>query len=187
MIHQTLHLNLAEYDALVHQGAFEDAGRCVELIYGEIVEMNPSGPVHDDYITYLTSWSARASDPLHTLVTSQTGIDMPKVDSRPEPDVFWIRQGRYRSGHPQPADVQLAIEVADSSLAKDLDIKGRLYASVGIPEYWIIDCQNRCVHVLREPEGSLYKSHRIASSPETISPLIAPQAILDLHDLFVGV
>jgi hypothetical protein len=41
-------------------------------------------------------------------------------------------------------------------------------------------------HILREPQGSLYKSHRVASSPETISPLIAPQGILDLHDLFVG-
>lgn len=48
------------------------------------------------------------------------------------------------------------------------------------------DGPGRCVHILREPEGSLYKSHRVASSPETISPLIAPQAILDLHDLFVG-
>lgn len=186
MILRTLHLSLAEYDAMVLKGAFDDLNRRVELIRGEIVEMNPAGPLHDDYITYLTTWSARASLASITMITSQTGVDLPEVESRPEPDVFWVRRARYRDGHPQAADVQLAIEVADSSLEKDLEIKRRLYAEVGIVEYWIVDCQNRCVHVFRDPEGTDYRSHRIASSTETISPLIAPDACLDLHDLFVG-
>jgi len=186
MILRTLHLSLAEYDAMVRKGAFDDLNRRVELIHGGIVEMNPSGPMHDDYVAYLNSWSARASDPLHTVVTSQTGIDMPESDSRPEPDVFWVRRGRYRTKHPQSALVQLAIEVADSSLAKELEIKRPLNASAGIPEYWIVDCLNQCVHILRNPEGTDYQSYRVASPPETISPLIAPQAILDLQDLFTG-
>jgi len=186
MILRTLHLSLAEYDAMVLKGAFDDLNRRVELIRGEIVEMNPAGPLHDDYITYLTTWSARASLASITMITSQTGVDLPEVESRPEPDVFWVRRARYRDGHPQAADVQLAIEVADSSLEKDLEIKRRLYAEVGIVEYWIVDCQNRCVHVFRDPEGTDYRSHRIASSTETISPLIAPDACLDLDDLFAG-
>jgi len=49
MILRTLHLNLAEYDAMVLKGAFDDLNRRVELIRREIVEMNPAGPVHDDY------------------------------------------------------------------------------------------------------------------------------------------
>jgi Uma2 family endonuclease len=186
MILRTLHLSLAEYDAMVLKGAFDDLNRRVELIRGEIVEMNPAGPVHDDYITYLTTWSARASHPTVTMITSQTGIDMPEVQSRPEPDVFWVRRARYRDCHPQAADVQLAIEVADSSLQKDLEIKRYLYAEVGIVEYWIIDCQNRCVHLFRDPEGTDYRTHRMASGTETISPRIAPDASLDLHDLFSG-
>jgi len=186
MILRTLHLSLAEYDAMVRKGAFDDLNRRVELIRGEVVEMNPAGPLHDDYITYLTTWSARASLASITMITSQTGIDMPEVQSRPEPDVFWVRRARYRDGHPQAADVQLAIEVADSSLEKDLEIKRHLYAEVGIVEYWIVDCQNRCVHVFRDPEGTDYRTHRIASGSETISPLVAPDAHLDLHDLFAG-
>ncbi len=186
MILRTLHLSLAEYDAMVLKGAFDDLNRRVELIRGEIVEMNPAGPLHDDYITYLTNWSSDSRDKKVTQITSQTGIDMPAVQSRPEPDVFWVRRARYRHGHPQAADVQLAIEVADSSFEKDLEIKRRLYAEVGIVEYWIVDCQNRCVHVFRDPEGTDYRTHRIASGPETISPLVAPDACLDLHDLFAG-
>jgi Uma2 family endonuclease len=186
MILRTLHLSLAEYDAMVLKGAFNDLNRRVELIRGEIVEMNPAGPLHDDCITYLATWSARASLASITMITSQTGVDLPEVESRPQPDVFWVRRARYRDGHPQAADVQLAIEVADSSLEKDLEIKRHLYAEVGIVEYWIVDCQNRCVHVFRDPEGTDYRTHRIALGTESISPLVAPDAHLDLHDLFAG-
>jgi Uma2 family endonuclease len=186
MILRTLHLSLAEYAAMVLKGAFDDLNRRVELIRGEVVEMNPAGPLHDDYITYLTNWSSDSRDKRVTQITSQTGIDMPEVQSRPEPDVFWVRRARYRDSHPQATDVQLAIEVADSSLEKDLEIKRHLYAEVGIVEYWIVDCQNRCVHVFRDPEGTDYRTHRIASGSETISPLVAPDARLELHDLFVG-
>jgi Uma2 family endonuclease len=186
MILRTLHLNLAEYDAMVLKGAFEDLNRRIELIRGEIVEMNPAGPVHDDCVTYLNNWSSDARDKNRTQITSQTGIDMPEVQSRPEPDVFWVRRARYRDGHPQAVDVQLAIEVADSSLEKDLEINRHLYAEVGIIEYWIVDCQNRCVHVFRTPEGADYREHWIASETESICPLIAPDAHLDLNDLFVG-
>jgi len=47
----TLHLSLAEYDSMVHVGAFDRIERKVELIRGELIEMNPAGPIHDDLIT----------------------------------------------------------------------------------------------------------------------------------------
>ncbi|MEQ1824410.1 MAG: Uma2 family endonuclease [Pirellula sp.] len=186
MILKTPHVSLAEYDSMVRKGAFDDLGRGVELIRGEIVEMNPAGPVHDDLITYLTDWSFEGRDKRITRITSQTGIDLPEIESRPEPDVFWVRRARYRDGHPQAADVQLAIEVADSSLVKDLEIKRRMYAEVGIVEYWIVDCQSNRIHVFRDPKDGDFQTHRIALPPETISPLIAPEAMLDLQDLFEG-
>ena len=179
-----LHLSLAEYDHMVRVGAFDRIGRKVELIRGELIEMNPAGPIHDDLITYLTNWSCRYSDPARTLITSQTGLELPEVESRPEPDLMWIRSARYRQQHPQPSDVQLAIEVAWSSLAYDLDTKRRLYAESMIAEYWIVDPQARCVHVLRQPDGRDYAVRFVCSAPETISPLITPTAQLDLSDLF---
>jgi hypothetical protein len=62
MIH-SLHLTLDEYDGMVRKGAFDELGRKVELIRGELVEMNPAGPLHDDYIAYLTTWSGTRIDP----------------------------------------------------------------------------------------------------------------------------
>lgn len=183
---KTLRLRLSEYDTIVRKGAFDELGRRIELIRGELTEMNPAGPLHDDYIAYLTTWSAARIDPTKTMITSQTGLDLPEVESRPEPDLFWVRKARYRTRHPQAKDVQLAIEIADSSLERDLDIKRRLYAETSIEEYWIVDCKASCVHVFRHPRQGAYQTHFTVSTPETIRPLIAPDAILDLRDLFEG-
>ena len=182
----TLHLSLREYDHMVKVGAFEQLDRKVELIRGEIVQMNPSGPVHDDLIAYLTTWSAHNSDPGKTLITSQTGIDLPDQESRPEPDIFWVYKKRYRDRHPGAADVQLAIEVADSSLAKDLEIKRLLYAEARIIEYWIVDCRSTCIHVFLNPDGVDYQTRFVVTARDQLSPLIAPNAKLDLKDLFEG-
>ncbi len=107
---------------MVQKGAFDELGRGVELLRGELIEMNPAGPVHDDYVAYLTTWSGKHIDPTKTLVTAQTGLDLPAAESRPEPDIFWVKKKRYREHHPQAKDVQLAIEVADLSFAKDREI-----------------------------------------------------------------
>ncbi|HBJ33826.1 MAG TPA: Uma2 family endonuclease, partial [Planctomycetaceae bacterium] len=95
----TLHLTLAEYDTMVRVGAFDRIERKVELIRGELIETNPAGPLHDDLIAYLNTWSARNSRESQTLFTSQTGLDLPEVQSRPEPDLMWIRAARYRDAH----------------------------------------------------------------------------------------
>lgn len=180
----TLHLTLAEYDAMVVRGAFDTLDRKVELIHGELIEMNPAGPLHDDLITYLNSWSARHHDPDRTVLTSQTGLNLPDQVSRPEPDLMWLRKDRYKQSHPAASDVQLAVEVAYSSLTYDLEEKRLLYAAAGIVEYWIVDAQASCIHVHRDPSNGDYQTRRVHQAPQTLSPTICPTAILDLQDLF---
>ncbi len=52
----------AEFDAMVDRGAFDCIqGKKVELIRGELRFMNPAGPIHDDYIDYLTQWSVTST------------------------------------------------------------------------------------------------------------------------------
>ncbi len=162
----TLHLTLAEYDHMVKLGAFDRIARKIELIRGELTEMNPSGPIHDDLITYLNNWSARHCDPSKTQITSQTGLDLPDLESRPEPDLMWIRAARYRNGHPKAEDVQLVMEVSFSSLSYDLHTKRRLYAEAGLQEYWIVDAQASCVHVHREP--GMVTTSSVLSKPPSI-------------------
>ena len=180
----TLHLTLAEYDRMVRVGAFEMIPRKIELIHGGLIEMNPAGPMHDDLITYLNNWSFRNSDPAKTLITSQTGLDLPEQESRPEPDIMWIRAARYRDGHPRADDVQLAIEVSYSSLAYDIETKRHLYAEAGIREYWIVDSEASCIHVHREPQGDGYRKRFVCTVDHSLSPEFHPCAVLNLKDLF---
>lgn len=182
----TLHLSLAEYDSMVRVGAFDRITRKVELIRGELMEMNPAGPIHDDLISFLNSWSAQHFDPVQTIITSQTGLDLPESQSRPEPDLMWLRAARYRDAHPRSSDVQLAIEVSYSSLAYDLETKRRLYAESSIVEYWIVDAQTQCIHVHRHPAQGDYTERSVSTLTDTLSPLIQPTAHLDLNDLFLG-
>lgn len=64
----TLHLTIDEFDRMVLCGAFDHLRRKIELIRGELREMNPAGPLHDDLITYLTNWSVLAASK-HSLVS----------------------------------------------------------------------------------------------------------------------
>lgn len=180
-----LHLSATEYDRMVERGAFAHLNRKIELIYGEIREMNPAGPVHDDLIAYLTDWSVRGTDRKKIRVTVQSGLDLANLNSRPEPDLLWVRAARYRDRHPTAADVKLAIEVSDSSLLADLIEKAALYAEAGIVEYWIVDAKGECVHVFRNPQAGEYTQRSVAKIGEILSPLEPCNHSLDLHDLFV--
>ena len=57
-----LHFTNEEYGRMVALGVFDHLNRKIELIYGEIREVNPAGPVHDDLITYLTDLLPRVSE-----------------------------------------------------------------------------------------------------------------------------
>jgi len=111
-------------------------------------------------------------------------LNLPEQVSRPEPDLLWLRKDRYRHAHPIASDVQVAIEVAMSSLAYDLEQKRLLYAEAGILEYWIVDAMASCIHVFTNPENGDYCIRKIFKSGETLAPQIAPDAKLHLHDLF---
>jgi len=179
-----LHLTMEEFDRMVERGAFDHLNRKIELIRGEIREMNPAGPLHDGLIAYVNSWSARNSPPDVTLVTSQTGLSLPEQHSKPEPDVMWVKAGRYMHRHPTGADVQLAIEVSYSSLKTDLLEKAALYAEAGIVEYWIVDANAKCIHVFQKPVGGEYTDRTIAKPGEYLAPQICSDAKLNISDLF---
>lgn len=182
----SLHLTVREFDRMVACGAFEHLHRKIELIRGELREMNLAGPLHNDLIMYLINWSVLAAAKDSIMVTSQTGLDLAELESRPEPDLLWVRAARYRHRHPSPSDVKLAIEVSDSSLQTDLREKAALYAEAGIVEYWIVDANAACVHVYRHPQAAEYADRSIAKRGDKISPLAKENAVLDISELFGG-
>ena len=177
-------LTIDEFDRMVECGAFDHLNRKIEFIRGELRQKSPAGPLHDGLITYLNNWSARSTSPEAVMVTSQTGLNLPDLQSRPQPDLLWIKPGRYLKRHPSAAEVKLAIEVSPSSLSFDINEKAELYAEAGIVEYWIVDANASCVHVFRDPQGSAYKQRAIANRGEQLSPLADENAVLDITELF---
>ncbi len=73
-------------------------------------------------------------------VGSQTPVVLSDI-SEPEPDV-WVAHVGIRAlleRKPVPADLSLVVEVSDSTLRFDRDVKVRMYASAGVPNLWIVD------------------------------------------------
>ncbi|MEM1228469.1 MAG: Uma2 family endonuclease [Planctomycetota bacterium] len=179
-----LRISSEEYDRMIQRGAFVGIAKKIELIHGELREMNPAGPIHEDCIDYLTRWSVESTIGSGVVVRVQNSIFAD--DSRPEPDVTWLQPGRYADRHPNGDDVLLLIEVADSTLAYDSGEKLAIYARQCIAEYWIVDVQQCCIHVYTQPHGDGYKQHHVASKQDSIRPLCRPTAELTLENLFIA-
>ncbi|APB34596.1 Uncharacterized protein conserved in cyanobacteria [Gloeomargarita lithophora Alchichica-D10] len=180
---QKRRLTVAEYHWLGEHHFFQPGER-VELIQGELVTMAAKGTRHTVCWGELNAALADLVQP-GLLLQGQNPISLPD-SSEPEPDfaILRLREDRYITGHPTPADIVLVIEIADSSLAYDREVKGRLYAQSGINDYWLFDVVNKQVEVYRQPRAGLYKSCAILFPEETISLPEFPERILALSPIF---
>lgn len=181
----TLSITLQQYDLMIERGVFDELrDRRIELIRGEICEMSPPGPTHEDLIDLLSRWSFQNTDPNEVRVRVQNSIGLPELESAPQPDVAWVREQSYREGRPKADDVLLVVEVSDSSLAYDRNEKAELYAEAGIKDYWIVNAKDWCVEVYRDPANGQFREKRTYDSSQTISPLAAEQITLSVRLLF---
>jgi Uma2 family endonuclease len=86
-------------------------------------------------------------------VSSQCAAPFRKVNHSLTSPLHAEMKNTYRNHHPGPADTALIIEVSASSLLRDRNDKGRIYARAGIPVYWIVNVVDRIVEVHTEPSG----------------------------------
>lgn len=167
----------AEYDRMVALGLIEDEH--VELLEGVIVRMSPHGPDHDDAVTRLNRWLVRAlGDRADVRPQCALGI----ADSAPEPDLAVVPRRSYRGGHPDVA--HLVVEVAGSSLAKDRGPKARIYAAAGIPEYWIVNLEDRQVEIHRDIRDGEYTRIDILREGHRAQALHFADVAIDVGDIF---
>ena len=180
--------SIAEYHRLGELGFFEPEDR-IELIRGEIIIMAAKGRLHSvcnsllvEELIILLARRAR--------VRGQEPIIL-SDNSEPEPDVVIARNraDRYFSSHPEPADIWLVIEVADSTLKYDRRTKLPLYAETGIPNYWIFNWVDRQLEMHSEPyrkqKGSFsYQLQRVVLPNQTVVIPGFPELSLDLSAVF---
>lgn len=176
---------LEQYERMVESGAFDGLKRQrVELIHGEIREMNPIGSFHSQVLSDLTDWSYKVAPANEIAIRVQTTVRIPQLVSAPEPDLVWVRRRSYARQHPEPSDVLLLVEVAESSLAADRGWKLELYAEAGIREYWIANLIDFTIEVYREPVGQSYSQLVTFGAGAFVSPLAVPTASLSVDEIF---
>jgi Uma2 family endonuclease len=180
---QTLPVSVDQYRLLVEHGTFADRRGRVELIYGKIVEMNPQGPEHADPIDELGNWSHHYAGDLFR-IRIEKPIEVPGLNSSPEPDIAWVTKRRYADRHPLPEEVFLLIEVSGNSKVFDGGEKRRLYAEAGIAEYWIVDIVAKTVEVMTQPVGSEFAHSVLYDVTAQVSPKCLPSAVLPITQLF---
>jgi len=135
-------------------------------------------------LTYLEDWSSEWASKYGYRKRSEKSVEFAGLESVPEPDLVWVKKRRYRKARPQAADVGLVMEISYSSLAEDRGEMAELYAEAGIAEYWVVNCIDNVIEVHRQPVNGIYQLHFVVEPGQTISPLIAPDAKLDVADLF---
>ncbi|MEH1820416.1 MAG: Uma2 family endonuclease [Nostoc sp.] len=179
---------IAEYHRLTELGFFEENDR-VELIKGEIIQMAAKGTPH-------SVCSTRLYRELFKLVLEeailrgQEPIIIPD-DSEPKPDLVIVRNrpDDYLEAHPSPSDVLLVIEISNSTLKYDQDIKLSVYAEASISDYWIFNLVDNYLESYSEPYKDLqgkfgYRRKLIFLPNESVNLPYFPDLVLDLSKVF---
>jgi Uma2 family endonuclease len=174
---------LDEYHRMGEAGILGEDDR-VELIEGEIIEMSPIGSRHAAIVARIHHLcSTRLGD--RAVVWSQNPLLLVRHQSEPRPDLMLLapRADFYAGGLPEPSDVRLLIEVADSSLLYDRRTKFPLYARAGIAEAWLVDVEAGRVEIHRGAIGAAYHDVRVAAPDETFAPAAFRELTVTLRDL----
>ncbi|HEY7059846.1 MAG TPA: Uma2 family endonuclease [Chloroflexota bacterium] len=176
-----------EYERLGQLGVLRPDER-VELIEGEIIAMPPQLGPHATGVCL-------ALDVLRAIFGTgfTVRIQMPLAlgqYSEPEPDVAVVAGSPREFVKDHPTSALLVVEVSDSTLRFDREVKSSHYAAAGIPHYWLVNLVDRQLEMHREP-GSLpdarygfgYRTRTIALPGETVDAPAPAAARLAVDDL----
>lgn len=162
-----------EYHRMAEAGLFTEDDR-VELIEGDILEMSPIGSRHAACVKRLIRlFDRRVRD--RAIVAAQDPIQLGH-SSEPQPDIALLkpRSDFYAAQHPGPADVLLLVEVGDTTIEYDRQVKLPLYARYGIAEVWLVDLEAQVVNVYRIPGPEGYREMQQLQRDTSCAPHAFP-------------
>ncbi|MEL6927618.1 MAG: Uma2 family endonuclease [Cyanobacteria bacterium J06600_6] len=173
--------SIKEWHDLIESGVL--AGKRVELLEGEIIEMSPEGIPHRNTNHKVVKYLRKLLDGIAEVYESHP---ITLDNSEPEPDVAIVRlpESIYDTHHPYSQDIYWLIEISNRTLARDLENKVVTYARNGIPEYWVIDLQNNKLIVHTNPKNDTY-AQVLEYKVGAVSPLAFPQITVSLDLLLL--
>ena len=175
--------SVADYYRMLESGILTEEDR-VELIDGEIVEMSPIDPIHAANVR-------RLDRQLQKLVGDQAIVDVQnpiRLDdyNEPQPDLTVLRwdEDFYEQRHPTPADVLIAIEVANTSLVYDRNKKLPRYAEAGIPEVWLVNVGGQTIEQYWQPVNGRYARNQVIQRGAVLTAQTIPHLQLSVDHIF---
>ncbi|MGH9063130.1 MAG: Uma2 family endonuclease [Acidimicrobiales bacterium] len=174
--------SVEDYHRLAEAGVLGEDDR-VELIRGELIEMSPIGSRHAESLRRLSRALAGAVGADRAALAIQDPLRLP--GSEPQPDLMLLapRPSGYWDAHPGPRDVLLLVEVADTTVRYDREVKLPLYAEAGVPEAWLVDMVAGRVEVHREPRPDGYRTVTLARGGDRVAPAAFPDAKVEVAPL----
>ena len=173
-----------EYHHMVKAGILEKDNRRLELIQGELIHMAAIGSRHAACVNRLNRLFSRLI-PDTMIVSVQNPVQIGRYTEL-EPDISILKQQAdfYAAKHPVPSDVMLIVEVSDTSLEDDREIKLPLYAKAGIREVWIVNLKASCLEIYTIPfSRQQYGNVKIVRRGCLLSTKILPDAKIYLDDI----
>ena len=155
----------------------------VELIDGEIIAMTPIGPRHCASVDRANrAFVTKAGD--SAIVRVQGSVRL-SFYTEPEPDLVLLRPRPdfYSSAHPGPADILLIVEIAQTSIDYDREVKSGVYARSGVPEYWLADLNENLLTCYSSPEGGTYQRVERYTRGQSLAPQLLPACVVSTEDL----
>jgi Uma2 family endonuclease len=175
-------ITVEEFDRMWNDGVFAPDDR-VELIEGRIVHREPMNAPHASIVARLTSvLTRRLRDAV--MVWPQLPF-VANERSKPVPDIALVplRDDYYASRLPAPDDILALVEVSDTRLHFDRGEKLRLYAKVGIEDYWIVDMKNSTIEVYRDRHDLGYGSRSVLAKDRSVAFAAFPNVVFAVEEL----
>ena len=171
-----------EYNRMAEAGILGPEDH-VELIDGEIIQMSPIGVRHVGFVSrandlFITTFKGKV------VVGVQCPIQLTNY-TEPEPDISLLkwRKDYYQGKRAEAEDALLVVEVSDTTLRYDREIKVPLYAAAGVPEVWIEDINGDQLLVFRDPAGNNYTTTLTLRRGDSVSVLAFPETIFKVDDI----
>ncbi|XZN89796.1 MAG: Uma2 family endonuclease [Microcoleus sp.] len=172
-----------EYHLMSETGILSETDR-VELIEGEIIQMAAIGTRHATAVRRLNRLFHRLPED-RVIVDVQNPVQLSER-TEPQPDVVLLqfRDDDYGTAHPVPSEVLLLVEVADSTVDNDRDVKIPIYARSLIQEVWLVNLIENCLEVYRQPTPNGYSLILKLYAGQEVAPIAFSDFTVSVDSIF---
>jgi Uma2 family endonuclease len=179
----TKKFTVQQYHKMAEAEVFTPQER-LELIKGEVVKMSPIGLKHATTVNRLNNLFHQKL--LGKVIVSVLNSVQLNDYSEPQPDLVLLkfREDFYANKLPQSEDILLLIEVSDSTIKYDREVKIPLYAENNIQETWLVNVENQLLEVYTKPQDNQYQNTQILTYQQSVFPINFSGLTINLTDIF---